>query len=281
MKMGWWFLTLVLMLPTGAGAGQRDDLGSCYDKARIAEHRQPSSGRLLTVIVDQTIPMPQDIQRASWGQIDRFVKPGDQVRLYSFSALVPGEYLRLRFAGMLDNPIPDKLRDDVSMASLRTFDLCLKGQRKAYGSSFGKSFVQALAEANGDLPRSEIMFALKEISNDLLTQPASEHVVFLISDMLEHSSYTSFYAANSIRDLPVTQELAKVETNQLFATFNDARIYVAGAGLLTDSVKHSNRSGKSMDTLEAFWRSYFKQSGATLHGFGKPALNVELTSFAQ
>ena len=71
------------------------------------------------VIIDQTIPMPDDLQRSSWGQIERFVQAGDRVKLYTFSAFLPGEYLRLAYAGQLDMPLNGEIRDDVNMRKLR------------------------------------------------------------------------------------------------------------------------------------------------------------------
>src|SRR5690606_10845509 len=97
-----------------------------------------------------------------------------------------------------------------------------------------------------------------------------------ISDMLEHSDYTSFYDAQRIRNLDAQNELAKAERNGLFADLKGSRVYVSGAGLVTDAVKHSYRSGQTMDSLEAFWAGFFESSNATLAAFGKPSLNVDL-----
>lgn len=270
-------LMLMLMLPlSSAQAIQRNDLPSCYAQSGIAEFKQPSSGRLLTVIIDQTLTMPEDIQRAAWGQIDRFVHPGDQVRLYTFSALIPGQYIRLLFTGTLETPIPDKQRNSVSMNRLRNFDRCMNNQRSQYTKTMGRQFVSALREASNQHPRSEIMFALREIASDINQAKPAEHVVFLISDMLEHSDSTSFYARGSMRNLSINQEIAKAEANQLFAKLDKSRIYVTGGGLATDNLHHANRSGAAMDTLEDFWRQYFHHSGSVLAGFGKPLLNLEL-----
>ena len=73
---------LLLCLPALGQAAERNDIPDCYGYAKVNEHRQPGSGRELTVIVDQTIPMPESIQKAAWGQINRFVAPGDKIRLY-------------------------------------------------------------------------------------------------------------------------------------------------------------------------------------------------------
>lgn len=229
------------------------------------------------MIIDQTIPMPDDLQRSSWGQVDRFVQAGDRVKLYTFSAFLPGEYLRLAYAGELDMPMEGAARDDVSQRKLRSLDQCLATQKKAFQGGFGKMFVKGLRDARQDIPKSEIMNSLKKVGEDMAKESnVNDRVVFLISDMLEHSDYTSFYASNQIKQLNVQNELKLAQSKGLQADLQGARVYVTGAGLVTDSVKHAYRSGKTMDALNQFWNEYLSASNATLEGFGTPSLSTDL-----
>nr|WP_178115884.1 hypothetical protein [Pseudomonas sp. MS19] len=270
-------MILALALPCAALAAERNDLQSCYMRSGLTELKPASSGRELVVIIDQTIPMPEDLQRNSWGQIDRFVKAGDRVKLYTFSAFLPGEYLRLAYAGELDMPLEGEVRDDVNMRKLRSLDLCLSTQKKAFQSGFGQQFVKGLRDARQDIPKSEIMNSLHKVGEDMQReQGVHERVVLLISDMLEHSEYTSFYAANQIKQLNVSKELQLAQSKGLFADLQGSRVYVSGAGLVTDSVKHAYRSGKTMDALNSFWSQYLSASNATLSGFGTPSLSTDL-----
>lgn len=270
------FLALLLCLPAFAQAAERNEIPDCYAYAKAGEFRQPASGRELTVIVDQTIPMPESIQKAAWGQINRFVAPGDRVRLYSFSAFLPNQFMQLRFAGELNTPLEGKVRDSVGMASLRALDKCVTQQQDFFRKKFGGEFVKTLREASEDIPRSEIFHSLRDIGNDLANQPAQERVILLISDMLENSDFGSFYVNNRIRDLQAPAELKRIEEKQLYADLQGARVYVAGAGLVTKDVKQAYRSGKTMELLESFWKGYFSGSNANLVAFGTPSLNVDL-----
>ncbi|MNG81885.1 hypothetical protein D3C76_261030 [compost metagenome] len=270
-------LILALALPCAALAAERNDLQSCYTRNGLTEVKPVGSGRELVVIIDQTIPMPDDLQRSSWGQIERFVQPGDQVKLYTFSAFLPGEYLRLIYAGELDTALQGDVRDDVSMRKLRSLDQCLATQKKAFQSGFGGLFVKGLRDARQDIPKSEIMNALRQVGEDMRKEEGvNERVVYLISDMLEHSDYTSFYAANQIKQLNVGNELKLAQSKGLYADLQGSRVYVSGAGLVTDSVKHAYRSGKTMDALNDFWAQYLAASNATLEGFGMPSLSSDL-----
>lgn len=267
---------LLLCLPALGQAAERNDIPDCYGYAKVIDHRQPGSGRELTVIVDQTIPMPENIQKAAWGQINRFVAPGDKIRLYSFSAFLPDQFMQLRFAGELNQPLEGKVRDSVGMQSLRSFDKCVAEQQAFFRKKFGQVFVSSLREASEDIPRSEIFHSLRDIGEDLARQPAEERVILLISDMLENSDFGSFYVNNRIRDLQPQGELKRVSDKQLFADLQGARIYVAGAGLVTKDVKQAYRSGKTMELLQRFWKGYFEGSNASLVAFGSPSLNVDL-----
>ncbi|MBA6118331.1 hypothetical protein JET76_24345 [Pseudomonas putida] len=270
-------LILALALPCAALAAERNDLQSCYTRNGLADIKPAGAGRELVVIIDQTIPMPDDLQRSSWAQIDRFVQPGDRVRLYTFSAFLPGEYQRLVYAGELDMPLQGDVRDDVNMRKLRALDQCLAGQKKAFQAGFGGLFVKGLRDARQDIPKSEIMNTLRRVGEDMSKeQGVDERVVYLISDMLEHSDYTSFYAANQIKQLNVANELKLAQSKGLYADLQGARVYVSGAGLVTDAVKHAYRSGKTMDALKDFWAQYLKASNATLEGFGTPSLSTDL-----
>ena len=270
-------LILALALPCAALAAERNDLQSCYTRNGLADIKPAGAGRELVVIIDQTIPMPDDLQRSSWAQIDRFVQPGDRVRLYTFSAFLPGEYQRLVYAGELDMPLQGDVRDDVNMRKLRALDQCLAGQKKAFQAGFGGLFVKGLRDARQDIPKSEIMNTLRRVGEDMSKeQGVDERVVYLISDMLEHSDYTSFYAANQIKQLNVANELKLAQSKGLYADLQGARVYVSGAGLVTDAVKHAYRSGKTMEALKDFWAQYLKASNATLEGFGTPSLSTDL-----
>lgn len=270
-------LILAFTVPLTVLASERNDLQSCYERSGLAGLAPAGTGRELVVIIDQTIPMPEDLQRASWGQIDRFVEAGDRVKLYTFSAFLPGEYLRLAYASQLDLPLEGEVRDDVNMRKLRSLDQCVTSQKKTFQAGFGKQFVKGLRDARQDIPKSEIMNSLRKVGEDMQREEGvTDRVVFLISDMLEHSDYTSFYASNQIKQLDVAGELELAKSKGLFADLLGSRVYISGAGLVTDSVKHAYRSGKTMDALGQFWSQYLSASNATLEGFGTPSLSTDL-----
>lgn len=274
MKLKSLLLTLALS-PAALMAAERNDVPSCYAQSKTEAFRSAPSGRLLTVIVDQTTPLTQDLQKTAWGHIKRFVEPGDKIRLYSFSAYLEGHYTRLRFSGELEKPLEDAIIGDVPMMAARKLDSCLKGQSSVLFQRFGKAFAGVMGKSSTDIPRSEILFSLKSIGEDLKkAEDVNEHVILLMSDMLEYSDFGSFYAANRIRDIDPNAELAKVEKQNLLPDFSGARIYVHGAAFVPKETKNGYRSGKMIQNLERFWSSYFDKSNAELRGFGNPELTA-------
>lgn len=270
-------LLALVFAPAALMAAERNDVPSCYSQARIDEFRSAPSGRMLTVVVDQTTPLTTDLQRTAWNHIKRFMKPGDKIRLYSFSAYLDGHYTRLRYAGELEQPIDPKVLGDVPMMSTRKFEGCLKGQQTAMFQTFGKAFASVMGKSSSDIPRSEILFSLKSIGEDTAkAQNVNEHVILLVSDMLEYSDFGSFYTAGGIRQIEPAVEMAKVEKQNLLTDFSGARVYVHGAAFVPTTAKNGYRSGKMIQNLEGFWRTYFEKSNATLNGFGNPELTIAI-----
>ena len=116
------FKSLLLALafvPAALVAAERNDVPSCYAQAKIEQFRSAPSGRMLTVVVDQTTPLTPDLQKTAWGHIKRFLQPGDKLRLYSFSAYLEGHYTRLQFAGELEKPIAPARNASFTAAAMR------------------------------------------------------------------------------------------------------------------------------------------------------------------
>jgi len=262
----------VLWMP--AHAAERNDIPSCYAWAKLEAEQPAPSGRELVVIVDQTVHINEPLQRSAWDHIIRYVKPGDSVRLYQFSAFLQEHYLSLQFAGLLEPPLEGRVRNRIGMNSLRQLDTCLGQQMTHFRRQFGRQFVDSFGGPETDIARSEILFSLQKIGTDMTARPLPERVVLLISDMLENSTITSFYRSGRVRDITPKAELEKARAFP--ADFGGARFYVHGAGLIGGQAAGSYRAGDTLLKLEQFWRDYLEQSNASLQGFGTPELTVEL-----
>ncbi|OEC33668.1 hypothetical protein SAMN05216600_11915 [Pseudomonas cuatrocienegasensis] len=270
-------LLVVGLLPMAAqAADERNDIPGCYPYAQLSQQQPAPSGRELVVIIDETVQMSQALQRSAWDHAMRYVRPGDSVRLYQFSAFLQNHYMKLQFAGLLDVPLQGKVRNSIGSKSLKQLDACLQQQAAFFQKTFGQQFVGSFGKPGEEIARSEIFGSLRKIAEDLASRPSQERVVLLVSDMLENSDFGSFYQSNRIRDIDPEAELKKVQQKNLLADFAGARVYVHGAGLVAGDSKGAYRSGSTLQRLEQFWRVYLQQSNADLAAFGAPELTADL-----
>jgi len=265
-----------LLIPLAGQASERNDIPDCYQYAGLTAERSVFDGRELVVVVDETTQLTDDLKREALAHVLRFVQPGDKVRLFRFSAYLPDSHMSLEFAGALQAGLSQSARDDTGANTLKKLDQCLAKQQKYFQMQFAKKMGASFGDASKQIVKSEIVYSLKQIGQGWQASTAGDKVMFLVSDMLENSDYTSFYQNNQIRQIDTAKEMAKVTAASLQASLQGVRVYVQAAGLVPNSVKHGYRSGKIMQSLEGFWSTYFQASGATLQAFGTPALTQDL-----
>ena len=268
------WLLVALAACGSAYAGVVNEVPSCY-KANKLDVPTAAPARELFVLVDQTTMLDEKLQASvlenTWGVL----AANSAYVVASFSAFSQGRYTEVLSAGVLEPSFPEKDRDSTSVRLLVAFDGCMKGQlawaRKRTVDAIKKSF----AAASPELAKSDILAALKDMSSLVKASRAKDKVLFVVSDMLENSSVTSFYAGNAkVRSIEPNKELAAAERAGLVGDFGGARVFVLGAGIIgpAGDSKASYRDPKTMRDLREFWLKYFEKSGAALEQFGQPAL---------
>lgn len=257
-----------------ASAGVINDIPSCYQANKLA-NPSPAPALELFVAIDQTTPLDDNLKRQVIEIIGAQMKPGSAYSLFTFSAYSQGNYLNMLSRGELEKNLPAAVRDDTGNKALSQFDACMAGQQRYAGQLLGKHLQRALGNSSDSFVKSDVLASLKEISGRIAQSGAKNRVLLLVSDMLENSSVSSFYAKRAVRKLDPTAELAKAEREKLLGNFAGTRVYVIGAGMIIEDkkqIKGVYRDPITMQSLETFWRSYFEKSGGKLAEFGKPAL---------
>jgi hypothetical protein len=246
---------------------------SCYDSKLPAPATAPAVE--LFVVVDQTALLDDGLKQAVANQIRPFLTAGNSFSVLVFSAYIQGKYTKLLTSGQLDSALQAAQRNDISKPVLAKFDQCMAHQPALAAQAVGGALRASFDGTSGEIAKSDILASLKDISAKVRQSPATEKVVLLVSDMLENSSVSSFYANQAVRKIDPAQELLLAVSHQFIADFGDARIYVIGAGLLNNIDKNSKaqyRDPKTMQALASFWHSYFEKSRGHLIEFGEPAL---------
>lgn len=248
-------------------------VSSCYD-SKLGAPTMPMTKEIF-VLIDQTTLLDDTLKQSVAEQIRPFLTKGQAFSVLVFSAFTQGKYTQLLSAGQLDHALPEAQRNDTSKPVLTKFDQCMARQPALAAQAVGSALREAFAGSSGAIAKSDVIASLKDMAGKVRQSPATEKVVFLVSDMLENSTISSFYVGQSVRRIEPEKEMKLVMDNHLTADFSGARLYVLGAGLLSDdAVKNKSvyRDPKTMQALARFWKTYFDKSNAQLMEFGQPAL---------
>lgn len=253
-----------------ADAGAID---SCYD-TKLATPASPRTKEIF-IVVDQTTLLDEHLRQSVANQLRPFIIPGNSFSVLVFSAFTQGKYTQLLTSGHLEPVLDATQRNDISKPRLAKLDQCMARQPAVATQAIGTALRSAFTGSSGEIAKSDVFASLKDISVKVKQSQATDKVVLLVSDMLENSTVSSFYANQSVRKIDPERELKLAHDSQLIGDFGNARIYVIGAGLLSDEARKNKmayRDPKTMQALSSFWKSYFDRSKAELVEFGQPAL---------
>lgn len=247
----------------------RNDVPSCYDALKIT-NPSPTVEKELFILVDQTTPLDKKMMMYTYKNMMKFIKNGYGVTIASFSANSNGKYTDVAYSGKLEALLPDNAKHDIAKKVLRKYQGCMNGQYKFAKKKATKALVSVLKGANKKLPHSDIVKSLADITKHIVKpSTANEKVVLLVSDMIEHSSITTFYTKGNLKKVNVKKEMSKITASGHLANFGNANLYVIGAGIIGGK---GYRDAKTLKSLTSFWETYFSKTHANLKAFGTPML---------
>ena len=264
-------------------AGLVNDVPSCY-AANHFTFQSAAPDKLIYVLIDQTVQIDPTLQQSVISNINRMLGPQTKFVVAEFSAFSQGRYLNVLNTGIIEAPLTQDESGNVPMSQLPNFHSCMNGQAQFSVALADKAATGAMQGATSALDQSDIMSALQNVSSAIKADPAKEKVLFLVTDGLENSSVTSFYAHHVVKKIDPATELQKAKSANLIGDFGGAKVFVLGAGTLasakngTKTARDGYRDPVTLNRLKEFWEGYFKDSNANLVEFGEPAL-VEPTSF--
>ena len=247
----------------------RNDVPSCYKALKI-EDPNPTSQKELFILIDQTTPIDKNMMIYTYKNMMKFIKNGYAVSIASFSSNANGKYTNVAYSGKLEALLPQSAKHDIAKKALRKYEGCMNGQYRFAKKKATKALVSTLKGANKKLPHSDILKSIDDIAKHLI-QPsqAKDKVVLLVSDMIEHSSITSFYSKGSLRKIKTKTEMDTLKKSNYLANFDGAKVYVIGAGMVGEK---SYRDSKTLQALTDFWTAYFQAANAKLQAIGTPML---------
>ncbi len=260
---------LLIILALSTLLLSRNDVPSCYEALKM-ENPNNTIEKELFILVDQTTPLDKNLMIYTYKNMMHFIKNGYAVTIASFSSNSNGKYTDVAYSGKLETLLPDNAKHDIAKKVLRKYQGCMNGQYKYAKKKATKALVRTLKGANKKLPHSDILKSLDDIAKHIIKpSSAQKKVVLLVSDMIEHSSITSFYSKGSLKKINTEKEMKKLKKSGYIADFSGAKVYVVGAGMVS---KKSYRDSKSLKALTSFWEIYFQTTNAKLQAIGTPML---------
>ena len=176
-------------------------------------------------------------------------------------------------SGTLEAPLSEEQRLHLAARKVGQMDACLQQQHAFAVQEAARRVAEATAASASTFTHSEVMGSLRQLSQVVRASPATDRIVILVSDMLEHSDATSFYADRNLRLVDPAQEMAMAERHELLADFGGADVAVVGAGLLSpEAAADAGRTTPELNALRSFWTQWFERSNAELVAWGQPDL---------
>jgi len=242
--------------------------------AKIAHLNESESSRLLTIVIDQTTVADKNLIQKFIKIATDAIQPSTEISIYTFSAFSQNEYFTRVFNGTMETPLTTEKRYTLPKRALKVFDRCLEQKRPALIYQVQTHIKKEMENARTDLAKSDIMYSLGQVAQDMKHSKANQKYLLLFSDMLENSSVTSFYYKNKVRNIDIQDVMPLVQKAGMLTDFDGAKVYVMGAGILSQAgqKRGAYRDPKTLRSLNLFWEDWFTQSNAKLIEFGMPEL---------
>ena len=271
MSARWFWCALVC----GMSVCQQAVAADCYESAKIPQDKRINHSHTV-LLLDETTVFDATQRKHIIERVMPLLREGSTLEVISFSAFSQGRYSTPGIKVHLAAPLDDATRMDTRKNIVKNFEVCLiLGQRSAL-KALEAQMAEYFVKASSELARSDIIGVLKEVGDNVLPRiTAREKRIVMISDMLENSDLSSFYAKGLPREIKPADEFARVKSKGMTTDLRHAKVWVIGAGVVpvTDKkVLQSYRTGALMAGLKTFWTQYFEESNAVLAGFGQPLL---------
>ena len=260
-------ILIALLVSTTGWASMESS--SCYQQLEL-KMPENNINRALYIFIDQTMPLNARMQSTLNELLSEHPKRGEQVRIARFSPNIKGQYTELTYEGFLDSKPSEAYLYHLRDKDNRALQTCIEEQKIKVKQAMQSAIKHNLQLIDTQLPRTELLYALKRLSETVLVNDQIENkTVLIISDGLENSEVTSFYRRRNIAPINVEKEIAKVNKHNLIANWHGANLYMFGLGNIKDERRHIKPS--QLEMLKKFWNSYFSAGGAVVKELGTPA----------
>jgi hypothetical protein len=168
-KQAQWPPIVILLLLLGANwstvfaAAPQNQIPSCYAFSKV-DISPPEIEQAVFVLIDQTTVLDAELKQAVSDSVRSVLRPGMSFTIISFSAFSQGRYLDMVSTGVLEQSIPQDVRNSISVKAMKIFDSCMGGQ-VAFGIKLALSSIEKIMnDSTSGLEKSDVVASLTEVS---------------------------------------------------------------------------------------------------------------------
>jgi len=244
--------------------------GNCYKKLQLPTPDLKPTAHILNIFIDQTTALSPEMKENVARLVSDWGDAGEQVRIARFSALVKGQFTELMFDQRADTFPDQKYLYNLRDRDRQQLETCLKATQEQFHETFNQVLRKTLDMTNPKLPKSDIFYSLKRLSESFLHRDdAARQSVLLVTDGMENSDYAAFHRGQPERTMNSRKLMAQLKKHDLEPDWQQANIYVFGLGYLPGKTYVRPRL---LEPLKSFWSDYFKHSNGNVVQLGTPAI---------
>lgn len=263
---------LAVCLASAARAETAAVAPSCYG---AINQRGPEPNEALFVLIDDSVGFDDNITRRVTDMVVRWMRPGRHIEIITFAAHMSGHYAEVVLSGGAEILPDDDFIDDLKRSERGKFERCIREQLPFAKQSVSRTVQTALSKQDKGVSNSDLLVNLARASNHIAAVKVGKKTVLIVSDMLENSSISSFYAGGKVRGIDARAELVKAEKASVLANFDSADVFIFGLGYLSASgaaAKDGYLDPKRSQPLVQFWSDYVSRSRGKIREIGVPLM---------
>lgn len=245
---------------------------SCY---KAVNQPSPEPREALFVLIDDSVGFDDNVNRRVTDMVVRWLQPGRHVEVLTFAAHISGHYAEVIMSGDVE-PVPgDDFTDDLKRSERGKFEHCIRQQLPLARQALAATVQTALSKQDKGVSNSDLLVNISRAANRVAASKAPKKTVLVVSDMLENSTITSFYAGGKVRGIDASAELAKAEKAGVMAEFGGADVFIFGLGYLAangPAAKDTYLDPKRSQPLTQFWKEYVNRSHGHIREIGVPLM---------
>lgn len=248
-------ILLLILLSFSFGKTDSKTCRSVLDISPINEIKKE-----IFVLIDETTYFNDKIKQSIITSVNGSIEQNTLVSLYRFSQFSKNKYPEVIEKFIIEEAATEYEISNYKRSSIKKLEKCLEKQKEYVFNNLEKKLFSSFREKDKILQKSDLLASLQYISQNAITpSEAKNKIVLIASDMLENSTYTSFYKNGTLRTIDIDKEISIVKDQYLLGNYDQASIYIAGAGIV-DVESDNTRDHKEIRILNQFWNEYFKLS---------------------